>query len=371
MSTIGQDRLVRKEVALGLIREMPKPTNHVGLEIAPFLAVQSDDVIFEYVQPQAEGLAPARAEDAESELARKDTSMGSGRASLIDWAIKDHYSASDVTRYREAMYVQGSIGQNLPLTITSMTEDWQNKVARDTALRRRKLDNRIESLIWDALVAGSITYDDGKIKFSVDYSRPALQSSGNLPTNTAATAWSASGADPIDNVLDIDTYMYDTYGVHIAEAWCSSKVLRNVLNSDKFAARTGISTGVDPRYVIDGWGVEAAVAVLERATGVRFRVHDAIYRTKPFGSNTITNNRFLPEDKIVFMPAAQDLAEIATSEIGFGKVLTSPHPEGNFQPGYYEWERETVDPWGYDIGTGIKAFPVFPHLDLTYVLDVL
>jgi hypothetical protein len=66
-----------------------------------------------------------------------------------------------------------------------------------------------------------------------------------------------------------------------------------------------------------------------------------------------------------------DVNSFVETEIGFAKTLTSPHPMGNWQPGFYEWERETVDPWGYDVGTGVKAFPVFPHMDLTYTLTVL
>lgn len=101
---ISQDRLVRKEVALGTIREIAPPSQHIGLaQVAPFLNVESDDVIFDYAKGLTDGMAPARAEDAESELAQKDTTfVGIGRASILDWAIKDHYVASDVTRYREA-----------------------------------------------------------------------------------------------------------------------------------------------------------------------------------------------------------------------------------------------------------------------------
>jgi hypothetical protein len=52
-------------------------------------------------------------------------------------------------------------------------------------------------------------------------------------------------------------------------------------------------------------------------------------------------------------------------------TLTSPHPEGNWQPGYYEWEDEQRDPWMQVRGTGIKAFPVFPYMEYTYTMTVL
>src|SRR5512135_3282122 len=99
---VGLDRLVRKEVSLGSIREIQPPQDHIGLaQIAPFLDVATDDVIFDYLKGGLQdGLAPARAEDAEAELAQKDQLYyGEGRASIIDWALKDKYTASDVTRY--------------------------------------------------------------------------------------------------------------------------------------------------------------------------------------------------------------------------------------------------------------------------------
>ena len=98
MATPTQDRLIRKEVALATIRAIEPPQGHIGLSIVPFREVGSDDVIFDYAKPTVTGLAPARAEDAESELAQKDAIFGGvGRAAILDWAQKDHYTASDVS----------------------------------------------------------------------------------------------------------------------------------------------------------------------------------------------------------------------------------------------------------------------------------
>src|SRR5690242_13712552 len=175
----GLDRLVRKEVSLGSIREKLPPANHLGLQIAPFLDVATDDVIFDYIKNNVqEGLAPARAEDAEAELAQKDEmTWGQGRAALIDWALKDKYTASDVTRYREDLLLQqaaAGITSQLSLNFAGRTAaDFEARLARDEALRRRKLDNRIESLIMGGLADGTYAYNDGKIKFTVNYGRPA------------------------------------------------------------------------------------------------------------------------------------------------------------------------------------------------------
>jgi len=372
---LPQDRLVRKEVALGVIREIPPPTAHVGLaEIAPFLGVQSDDVIFSYITPDTDGMAPARAEDAESELAQKDDTFGQGRASIIDWAIKDHYDASDVSRYREYQRLAelAAAGGSFPLTITSMTEDFASKGARDSTRRRRKLDNRIEWLIMTGLQDGVIAYNDGKIKFSVDFGRPA----GQTNQSTTGAKWDVGTAhDPIGDLIAAQELMYNTYTVNLDHGYISRKALRKIINSDRFAARTGVQSVVgaivDPRYVIDGWDPAAALNVVERATGIKLKTYDSVYRTRALGSTTTVNNRFTDEKQIILLPAAADIAELDDTQIGFAKTLTSPHPEGAWTPGYYEWEKEDVDPWGRDLGSGIKAFPVFPHLELTYTMKVL
>ena len=127
----------------------------------------------------------------------------------------------------------------------------------------------------------------------------------------------------------------------------------------------------DLLYATTGWSPNAARAVVESSTGVTFREYDSVYRTRPVGSNVVTANRFLPKTRLILLPNMADMAEIAATRIGFAKTLTSPHPEGNWASGYYEWERSTVDPWGQDVGNGIKMFPVFPHLEYSATVDVV
>lgn len=386
-TAVGQDRIIRKEVSLGQIREIEPPTQHLGLQFAPFLEVATDDVVFSYIKGETDGLAPARAEDAESELAQKDVNvLGEGRASVIDWALKDHYDASDVTRYREYLrIVQSMQAGDLPLTVGSMLEDWATKFARDAARRRRKLDNRINWMIMSSLSTGQLAYNDGKIKFGVDWGRPDSQKQGNPANDIAgyvtdgAVDWSGVTHDPIGFIEAVQEHMYDTYGVRMDRILTSKKVTRRIVNSERFAQRAGLGAAVradgsnaapDLNYLLDGWGPDAARQVVENATGVQFIIDDSVYRTRAPGSKTVINNRFFPEDLMLFLPNLEDLGEIDDTSVGFAKTLTSPHPEGNFTPGFYEWERSTVDPWGQDAGTGIKAFPVFPHMDYTYGVTV-
>lgn len=386
-SPIGQDRIIRKEVSLGFVREIEPPKDHIGLQFAPFLEVAADDVIFNYVSGDVDGLAPARAEDAESELAQKDDRvLTEGRASIIDWSLKDHYDASDVNRYRELLRIWEQLQSgSVPLTITSAMEDFAAKVTRDAARRRRKLDNRHEWMVMSALATNQIAYNDGRIKWTVPFNRPSSQEAGNAANDLGAFVtdgvYNASGTthDPIGFYNAVKDFMYDKYGVVIDRVLCSRKYTRTVINSDKFSQRAGLGAAYngsnqpvapDLRYLLDGWGPDAALQVLENATDITHIVYDSVYRTRPIGSTTVTNNRFFPVGELVFLASDQSVGDIDDTEIGFGKTLTSPHPEGDWTPGYYEWEQSTKDPWGQDVGTGIKMFPVFPHLDLTYAVNV-
>ena len=70
---LDQNRLVAKEVELGIVRSYVENPDFIGLRLlAPFRSVESDDVIFSYMIEDVDGLAPARAEDAEAEMAMKD-----------------------------------------------------------------------------------------------------------------------------------------------------------------------------------------------------------------------------------------------------------------------------------------------------------
>lgn len=377
-SNIGRDRLVRKEESLGAIREIPPPTDQIGLSMFPYLPVGTDDVIFDYIRDfQVDGLVPARAEDAEAELSQKDN-LGTvqGRASVIDWAEKDKYTASDVTRYRENLLLSqltGGAGVNLNLNDPgNAVAEFQARVARDDARRVRKIQNRIEWMIQTSIWTGALAYNDGKIKFSVDWGRPGGQQSISIPTK-----WDAGTThDPIGVLMAQDQLHHDTYGVHLRTAITSRKVLNTIWQSDRFIAQAGVvggtpSSPIDPKYLVPNWSPQAAIDKVSAVTGINFIVYDAVYRTRPINSSTITNNRFSPEKEILLLPDSGDMGQINDTDLGFGRVLTSPHPEGNFTSGLYEWEDETRDPWMTWRGTGIKAFPVFPLLKYSRTLQVL
>ena len=224
--------------------------------------------------------------------------------------------------------------------------------------------NKGVNLLMGALETGVINYNDNKIKFSVDFGRPAAQQNMAPPSTNL---WSSASADPIYDIMTIQQNAFDTYGVHINRALISLKAMRTAMASTKF---TNSLIGSNPLYTVAGWGPQAALDFIGAQTGVEFTLYDSVYRTRAAGSNTTVNTRFTNANNVIFLPSQADVDSLDDA-IGFGKTLTSPHPEGNWTSGYYEWEKTDRDPWGHDMGTGIKAFPVLPHLDLSYVMTVV
>ena len=369
---LQQNQLLNKEVSIGAIRELPVDERYIFPEYAPLTDIGSDDVFFQLGIPESYGMAPARAEDAEAVLVRRDTSAGYGRASIVDWALKDRYSASDVTRYREWLNVASmALDGQLPL-LAQQGNQLAEKIAKDTVRRRKALDARLEKLFIEGLETGHTTYDDGRVMFDVDWQRPAAQTA-NTPPNTTLWTDAAGGHDPIRDFIDVKTYMYDAYGTTVGEAIMSEKTLLLAVQSVKFAQMGLTPAGqisgvnVDPYYALGNYGLAAVKAKLEAATGIRIRTYDAGRRVRAWGSTTTTFQRFMTEGKIVFLPSSEDIAALnQDTDFGFAATFTSPHPEGGFTPGFYTWEEEEKDPWQLVIGTGIKAFPVMPHLKYTY-----
>lgn len=384
-SALPLDRLVAKETALGTIRQAPiYDRNHIGVaQIAPMEDVESDDVIFDFIDDQLqEGLAPARAQDAESQLAQKDFGgVTTGRARIIDWSQKSTYDSSKVMSYRNNLRalqeLQGlnSVVLQAGGNFDSPVRQFQATVAQDDAWRRQRLDDRLEHLIITSLETGKYAYDDGKIAFAVDYKRPAGQQ--DVPVTTV---WDNTAADPIGDILAMNRVMYDTYGFELRRAYCSKYILRDLFKLDKFQfAATGLLINNQPAgvqtvtpYINPGWNAQKAIDIIEQATGVTFIPYDAVYRTRPLGqpASAAVNVRYMSSKKVIFLPTEDDLRLVDLNGMGFAKTLTSPHAEGNWTPGFYEWEQERRDPWTVDRGNGIKAFPIFPFMKYSYVMKV-
>lgn len=375
-SPIGVDRLIRAETALGLIREIVPPQDHMGLSIAPFYDVPTDEAIFGYMNGSSTGLAPAIAEDSTSETFQQDEGFaGEGRVNLIDWRLRSSYTASQINHYRELKSVADSlkVSGNLPLTISSPLNQFQDKLARDRVERRRRLDNRIESLIMGSLDKGKAEYNDGKIKYEVDWQRPADQHDQAPASGSYAT----TEHDPINDALKVIEFMDDEYAITPKRMIAHPKFFNTFFRSSKFMASAGFKpsdgmTQADLPYVWEGFGPGAALEIFKRITGIEPVPYSTAYRTlTPFDKGAqMQKVPFLDPNTVIFLPDEADIAGYDDSPLGFAKTLTSPHPMGNWSTGFYEFEYGGTDPWNHTVGDGIKCFPVFPHMELTYTWKV-
>lgn len=372
---LDYDRVVRKETSLGFIRQLAPPEDHLWPTLTPMMDVPTDDFVFDYIEPDiTSGLATARAQDAESELVQHDFfAGGQGRASIMDWANKDTYSATDVMNYRDAQRIVESMNNSdsrLPATVQGAVNDLPTKMARHAASRVRRFHNRFEDIVTKSLVNSEYTYNDGRMSFTVPWGRPANQTNQTPESGTYA----ADTHDPVNDILAVGQQMFDTHGIVIDRVIGSRKALSSFYKSSKFRMLTGFAPGAgvtegDMSYLIKGWGPKAAVNFVAEQTGITPIVHDAVYRTRN-ADGTVTATRYLPEDVLIFLPATSSITELDSTGLGFGKVCTAPHIEGNMTPGFYEWEQMQRDPWQLTAGTGIKAFPVMPYMHFTYTLKL-
>ncbi|WKW85473.1 major capsid protein [Rhodococcus phage Reynauld] len=373
---LPQHLLIAQEVNIGVVRELVPPQEHIGLSIAPWLDVAADDVVFDYLRDSTTGMTPARAQDAESTLwADTEFYGGQGRASIIDWAEKNAYSTSDVTGYREMLPIVEQItgkGAKLPFYISSMVEGFAGKIARHSIQRRRRLDNRIEWLIMEAMSKGYIEYQDKRVKFKVDFKRPADQH------DQALADYTGDSHDPIGDLMAAQKKVYDRTGVTLNRGEISTAAISTWYKSKWFRGLTGFRPGdvapAEMPYIMPGFGPQVAIDAVEAATGIKFRITDNVLRTRGTragGRETAVNRRYFPADQVILYASGDQISAYDDTEIGFAKTLTSPHPANDWATGFYGWERNLgVDPYGYEVGSGVKAFPIFPHMELTYTMRV-
>jgi hypothetical protein len=376
LAPLPQDRLLRTEVALGTVRQLVPLEGMWGLNFAPIKEIDSDNfVIYQAVGDAQTGMAPARADDAEAELFQQDeVRPGEGRGRTVDWALKSWYNTSSVNSHREMQRALDALRGTGNITdgqsIDNLVANFNAKVIRDTIARRRRLEMRLNWLAMTSMVEGVLAYNDGKIKFSVNWGRPAGQH--RFAPNSGL--YNSTTHDPIDDIRRIQQDGRDKYGLLINEAYCSQKYLDSFYRSAKFAQLSGTAGASlqDLAYLLPGFGPGSAVSIVEERTGMKFTVIDEVYRNRAVGATTYTTTRWLPEDEVLFKPSNDQIEALDDTGVGFASTLTSPHPAGNWTPGWYEWEKDYgQDPWAYAVGNGIKAFPVFPWLKVTYNMKVV
>lgn len=379
----ANDELLRKQTELGIIRELPINKDHMWQRVAPLLEIESDDFTFQYGIPEADQTVPFRSEDAESETMVSDTFAGLGNGSVVDMAVHHMTKPSDITRWKDhqaALEAFAASGAAAPRSFQRWNEQYQSKVAKDRLARFRAIDNTIEWMTTQALSTGTISYDNGNgFKFDVDFQAdPAQTDQGPA----SGTPWDDAngGHDPLGDIDAIQEYMYNAHDITMGTMILSRKALRTMKRSTKWFPRVanlptpaGV-TPTDQMYFPNAIGDEQAAALIAAAVDVEsVIVYDAKMRIRPVGSNvdTGTDNRFLPENQVIFLPNAAEARELLGTDIGFMRNLTAPHPEALGDAGFYEFvDGPHVDPWGIKHGTGIKVATVLPAAELMYSMRV-
>lgn len=373
-STFGygmdHDRVVRKEVNLGVIREMTEPEDLIYPSIAPMMDVPTDDFIFDRVTPHfSSGMVPARAQNAESELAQHDFKAGGqARGSVIDWAHKDFYDATDVYNYRAAQDVLDRLGGtvNVPAYLQGSANDLASKMARDQADRVSRIHRRFEHIVTTSLYTGTYVYNGSNISFETAWGQPADQ----RDITPASGTYAADTHDPINDILAVQEAAFERYGIQFDRVLGSRKAFNTFFRSAKFIPRTGFTAqqgiGMDdmPYLIGNAWGPQAGLNFVMEQTGLTPIIYDSVYREGG------TAKRYIPQDRLIFLPSESSISAFDSTAIGFAKTCTAPHPEGNFTAGLYEWEDTQKDPWQLVAGTGIKAYPIMNHMECVYSMQV-
>lgn len=367
---VEHDRVVRKEVNLGVVREMHPPEDLLYPTIAPMMEVPTDDFVFDRVKPHfSGGMVPARAQNAESELAQHDfRAGGQGRGSLMDWAHKDFYDATDVYNYRSAQDMIAQLqasNMDIPTTLRGSAMDLAGKMARDQADRVSRIHRRFEHIVMTSLHTGTYGYNDGRIVFSTPWDQPADQRNVTPKSGTYA----ADTHDPIGDFLDIQEKAFERYGITLDRVIGSRKAFNTFFRTKMFIPRTGFSpndgVGMESmNYLMNGWGPQAGLDFVMQQVGMTPIIYDSVYRD----AGQVV--RYLPEGTLIFLPSEASISQFDSTAIGFAKTCTSPHAEGGFQSGMYEWETSQKDPWQLVSGTGIKAYPIMNHMECVYSMKV-
>ena len=368
---MSHDRVVRKEVNLGVIREMVVPEDLIYQQIAPLMPVPTDDFIFDRVTPHfSTGMVPARAQNAESELAQHDYKAGGqARGSVIDWAHKDFYDATDVYNYRAAQDVLDRLGGtvNVPAYLQGSANDLASKMARDQADRVSRIHRRMNHIVMTSLSTGTYVYNGSGIAFETPWGQPADQ----RDITPASGDYDSDTHDPINDILAVQEAAFERYGIQFDRVIGSRKAFNTFFRSKKFIPRTGFTEaqgiGMDdmPYLVGNAWGPQAGLDFVMQQTGLTPIIYDSVYREGGVAK------RYLPQDQLIFLPSESSIRAFDSTAIGFAKTCTSPHPEGNFAPGFYEWEDSQKDPWQLVAGTGIKAYPIMNHMECVYSMKLV
>jgi len=325
---------------------------HIGEGILPYVPVATEKTVWDIVETDL-GMAKFAAPDAESPLIDK-LKIEQAAATIASIREKERFIESDLRAMREAGELP-LVKDNPQTLLAALRVEAEQRLRRSLNRQKTRVASRVEWMRWQAL-QGNITYDDGEIKFAIDYGIP----SANQVTLSGTQLWSdTTNADPLKNINDwIDTFIENRKGLSLTRMYCSRKILGYMAQNAKIRSLLKYNSRVDPAAF--GSPKQAKNLILNMTDMIEVHVFDSFYEATPGA----TGSRFLPQNRIILLPPALVDGEV------LGDVADGPHAHNDYHPGYYTWTEKKKDPYTVFVGVGRECFPRIYHPDWIFIADV-
>lgn len=317
----------------------------IGSRFLPFKNVATMKTFWD-VLSTVNRMASIRSIDGEAELKGR-VAYDRMYADMTDIAEKETFKASEIIEAKLAGELseikEGMEGQ----LMKSKKAAFDLKVREALERIKKSILNRVEYLQVNALM-GEISYNEGGVQIEVDYGIP-----GDQKNLTPEVAWSTvETADPLADIQAWQAIVEDKTGITPKVLIMSITALRYI--SKNSAIRDAL------KYTSPIFSVSAVKRFIEEEAGVEIVTYDTKY-TDETGGNT---ERFMPVNKLIMLPSAEDLTD------GIGDTAQTGHPHNGFVPGFYNWEESKQDPYGVTVGVGRICFPRIKHPDAILTADL-
>lgn len=235
-----------------------------------------------------------------------------------------------------------------------LDQEITSQILNDAERLTRGLAARMELARGDALINGQVTIAENGVSATVQFGRSASHSV------TAATLWSAGGADPLADLRSWrDTYV-DTNGDEPGVILTSRRVLSVMMQNQ--ALRNLVFPGSNQPNVVS----ENAVGQVLQAFGLpSIKTYDA--RVNVNGTGT----RVIPDNRLVFLPGGN--SQLGSTLWGTTAEALDPDfgVDSTQAPGIVAGSYSTKDPVALWTKASAIGLPVLANPDLSFVSRVL
>lgn len=299
-------------------------------------------------------------------------SFNKGASGLTEAATYRSYNAESPVGAREG--VSKVTGKLPPLARKMMLDEFdqlqmrslpgeiRNLLLRDGVRLARQIEARLELARGDALVNGSVSIEENGVSATVDFARSASHSV------TASTSWAQTDtANVLDDLLSwLDVYV-DSNGTPPGSIVTSRQVRTLLQRNHQIRKQLNPAGNSDTVTSVDG--VNSVLQSFDLPPISTYEV-----KLQVDGSS----KRVIPQDKLLFLPAATDPNNEDGTDLGgtfWGTTLESQEPdygiEETDQPGIVVGNWKTKDPimlWTHASAIGL---PIMANPDASFIADVI